>query len=85
VICGSEDELARIGTLIEGKGLDGPDAADLLGQVIEDVEASLAVAAQKVDAMLTRRVIPLPVPLLRFDETRVGELRGLIAPGVLAA
>lgn len=78
VICGSAGELERLGVLVEELGLDSGDAADLLGIVL-DGPAGLAWAATKVDAVLTRRVIRLPVALPRFDDLRLASLRPLAA------
>ena len=41
----------------------------------DDPDVTVVNAASMVDAMLTRRAIPLPVPLPRLDDSRIGELR----------
>lgn len=79
VICGTHDHLASLGPLVERLGLDGPDAADLVGLPVEAGPASLVPAATRVDAMLTGRPIALPVAVPRVDGGRVSELRRLAA------
>ena len=79
VICGTHDHLASLGPLVERLGLDGADAADLIGIPVEDGPAGLVPAAARVDAILTGRPIPLPVPVPRVDGARVFELRRLAA------
>lgn len=79
VIAGTHDHLASLGPLVERLGLDGADAADLIGVPADDGPASLVPAAARVDALLTGRPVRLPVPLPRFDVARIHELRGLAA------
>jgi GT2 family glycosyltransferase len=77
VICGTHEQLALLGTLVEMLGLDGRKAADLLGVTVDDIPSNIVLAATKVDALLTLRPLRLPVPLPRVDEVRVHELRRL--------
>jgi len=78
VICGSEPDLARLGQLVENLRLDGSRAADLVGVVVDDTPASFIAVATKVDALLTRRPLRLPVALPRVDDARVRDLRMLV-------
>lgn len=79
VICGTGERLARLGELVEELGLDGGDAADLIGVPVDDAPASLVSAAVCVDAMLTCRPLSLPVALPRVDDECVAQLRALAA------
>jgi hypothetical protein len=77
VIAGSSEQLASLGPLVERLGLDGADAADLIGVPVDDDSSGLIPAAARVDAMLTGRAIALPIPVPRVDGGRIHELRGL--------
>jgi hypothetical protein len=79
VIAGTHDHLASLGPLVERLGLDGADAADLLGLPVGDGPAGLVPVATRVDALLTSRPIALPVPVPRVDGGRIHELRRLSA------
>ncbi len=84
VICGSEAELARLTETVETLGLDAAAAADLLGVVVNGA-AELAVAAGRVDGMLTERSLRLPVGLPRFGASRLPALRAVITPPATSA
>jgi hypothetical protein len=77
VIAGTSEHLASLGPLVERLGLDGADAADLIGVPVDDDPSGLIPAAARVDAMLTGRAIALPIPVPRVDGGRIHELRGL--------
>ena len=79
VIAGTHEHLASLGPLVERLGLDGDDAADLVGLPVDDGPEGLVPVAARVDALLTGRPLRLPVPLPRVDDARVHELRGLAA------
>jgi hypothetical protein len=77
VIAGTHDHLTSLGPLVERLGLDGAEAADLIGLPVEEDAAGLVAVATRVDALLTARPLRLPVPLPRVDDARVHELRRL--------
>ena len=77
VIAGTHEHLASLGPLVERLGLDGADAADLVGLAVDEGPASLVPVAARVDALLTGRPLRLPVPLPRVDDARIHELRRL--------
>jgi len=77
VIAGTDDLLASLGSLVERLGLDGHDAADLVGLPVDEGPAGLVPVAARVDALLTGRPLRLPVPLPRVDDARIHELRRL--------
>jgi hypothetical protein len=79
VIAGTHDHLASLGPLVERLGLDGADAADLVGLPVEEGPAALVAVAARVDALLTVRPLRLPVPLPRVDDARISQLRALAA------
>ena len=77
VIAGGHEHLTSLGPLVERLGLDGADAADLVGLPVDEGAAGLVPVAARVDALLTRRPLRLPVPLPRVDDARIHELRRL--------
>jgi hypothetical protein len=79
VLCGTQEELARLSVLVEELGLDGAGAADLIGATIDGSQSSVISLASAVDALLTARPLRLPVAISRVDEIRVGDLRRLLA------
>jgi len=77
IITGTEEQLGRLSLLVDELGLGDSDAADLIGVVDDGSQSSLIAAATRVDALLTARVLSLPVQVPRVDEGRAGELRRL--------
>jgi SAM-dependent methyltransferase len=76
IVLGSQEQLAGLGGLLREFGHDGDDDADVLGLAVADPQAELPQAATMVDALLTRRVLRLPVPLPRVDGSGVEQLLG---------
>ena len=84
VVLGSEQELLGLQTLLSDLGLTDTADADVIGLSVPDPAAELPHAAAMVDAMLTERVIALPVPLPRVGAARIAVL-AREAPALAAA
>ena len=78
VVLGSQDQLLALQTLLTDLGLSDTRDADVIGLSVADPAAELPGTAATVDAMLTERVIALPVPLPRIGEAQIAALAGRI-------
>ena len=74
VVLGSQEQLAGLQTLLTGLGLSDTADADVIGLTVADPVVELAATAVAVDAMLTERVIVLPVPLPRIGSAEIAAL-----------
>jgi SAM-dependent methyltransferase len=84
VVLGSQEQLAGLQTLLTDLGLSDTADADVIGLSVADPDAELPPTAATVDAMLTERVIALPVPLPRIGAAQIAALAQQI-PGVTSA
>jgi hypothetical protein len=75
VTLGSHEQLAALQALLDELGLGDTTDADIIGVSVADPMAELARTATMVDAMLTERVIALPVALPRIGVAQIGDLR----------
>lgn len=71
VVLGSQEQLLALQTLLGELGLSGTADADVIGLSVADRAAELPRTAATVDAMLTERVIALPVPLPRLSGAHI--------------
>jgi SAM-dependent methyltransferase len=80
VALGTQQQLLALQTLLRDLGLDDRADADVIGVSVDDPAAELGGTAAAVDAMLTERVIALPVPVPRIGCAQIGALaRGIPA------
>ncbi len=71
VVLGSQEQLVALQTLLGDLDLGGTADADVIGVAVPDPAAELPGTAAAVDAMLTERVIALPVPLPRVSGAQI--------------
>jgi SAM-dependent methyltransferase len=74
VVVGTEDQFLALQTLLSELGLNDDGAADVVGVTAADPAAELPGIATAVDAMLTDRVVALPVPLPRIGGAQIAAL-----------